>query len=136
MLGPQHHRWDSTSKEKFKTKKYPSAANNFQPQWLLGEKYFALRIWRNKFTLEGPIDPFLECERRLEPVALRHVHDGPKESFHRPAVEPLPVQRHSLHLAGGGLGVNCIRELNLTTGAGRLAAQDLEDVRRQDITTD
>lgn len=64
------------------------------------------------------------------------MHDGLQESFHRPAVEPLAIQRDGLHLAGGGLGVDRVCELDFTARAGCLAAQDLENVRRQDIAAD
>ena len=64
------------------------------------------------------------------------MHDGLQEPFHGPAVESLAIQRDSLHLADGGLGVDRVCQLDFAARAGRLATQDLEDVRRQDITTD
>ena len=64
------------------------------------------------------------------------MHDGLQKSFDGPAVEPLAVQRHSFHLTSCRLRVDRIRELDLTSCTRRLAAQDLEDIRRQDIATD
>lgn len=64
------------------------------------------------------------------------MHDGLQEPFHRSAVEPLAVQRHGFHLTGSGLSVDRVSELDFTTRAGRLATQDLEDVRRENIATD
>ena len=56
-----------------------------------------------------------------QPIALRHMHDGLQEPFHRPAVEALAVQRHSIHLAGGGLRVDRVRQLDFAACARRLA---------------
>ena len=73
--------------------------------------------------------------RSDQPVALRHMHDGLQEPFDRPTVKTLAVERYGFHLASGGLRVDGISKLYLPTRAGRLAAQDLEYVRRQDIAT-
>ena len=67
---------------------------------------------------------------------MRHMHDGLQEPFHGPAVEPLAVQPYSLNLARRCLCVDRICKLEVTARTRRLATQDLEDARRQDVAAD
>ena len=61
------------------------------------------------------------------------MHDGIQVTLHTATIKPTPTKCHSFNRIIGGLGVDCICELNFTTRACGLIAQNIKDVWGQNI---